>query len=110
MQKLSGKSLLLVSFTLFSMFFGAGNLIFPPHLGAQAGVNLWPAFAGLAVSAVGLPIAGVVAVAQAGGLDKLASRVHRCLPWCSPFWCIFPSGPALPFPAPPVPPSRCWCR
>ena len=32
MQKLSGKSLLLVSFTLFSMFFGAGNLIFPPHL------------------------------------------------------------------------------
>ena len=60
MQKLSGKSLLLVSFTLFSMFFGAGNLIFPPHLGAQAGVNLWPAFAGLAVSAVGLPIAGVV--------------------------------------------------
>ena len=36
MQKLSGKSLLLVSFTLFSMFFGAGNLIFPPHLGAQA--------------------------------------------------------------------------
>ena len=35
MQKLSGKSLLLVSFTLFSMFFGAGNLIFPPHLGAR---------------------------------------------------------------------------
>ena len=48
MQKLSGKNLLLVSFTLFSMFFGAGNLIFPPHLGAQAGTSLWPAFAGLA--------------------------------------------------------------
>ena len=74
MQKLSGKNLLLVGFTLFSMFFGAGNLIFPPHLGAQAGVNLWPAFAGLAVSAVGLPIAGVVAVARAGGLDRLAGR------------------------------------
>ena len=76
MQKLSGKNLLLVGFTLFSMFFGAGNLIFPPHLGAQAGTSLWPAFAGLAVSAVGLPIAGVVAVARAGGLDKLAGRVH----------------------------------
>ena len=50
MQKLSGKNLLLVGFTLFSMFFGAGNLIFPPHLGAQAGTSLWPAFAGLAVS------------------------------------------------------------
>lgn len=75
-QKLSGRNLLLVGFTLFSMFFGAGNLIFPPHLGAQAGANLWPAFAGLSVSAIGLPIAGVVAVARAGGLDKLASRVH----------------------------------
>lgn len=76
MQKLSGKKRLLVGFTLFSMFFGAGNLIFPPHLGAQAGTNFWPAFAGFAVSAIGLPIAGVVAVAKAGGLDQLASRVH----------------------------------
>ena len=75
-EKLSGRDLLLVGFTLFSMFFGAGNLIFPPHLGAEAGANLWPAFAGLAVSAIGLPIAGVVAVARAGGLEKLAGRVH----------------------------------
>ena len=41
MQKLSGKSLLLVSFTLFSMFFGAGNLIFPVHLGQLAGSHFW---------------------------------------------------------------------
>ncbi len=32
-QALRGKKLLLVGFTLFSMFFGAGNLIFPPFLG-----------------------------------------------------------------------------
>ena len=76
MQDLRGKKLVLLGFTLFSMFFGAGNLIFPPHLGAQAGANLWPAFAGFAVSAIGLPIMGVAAVANAGGLDRLASRVH----------------------------------
>ena len=40
-QALRGKKLLLVGFTLFSMFFGAGNLIFPPFLGAQAGTALW---------------------------------------------------------------------
>ena len=34
---LRGKKQLLIGFTLFSMFFGAGNLIFPPYLGAQAG-------------------------------------------------------------------------
>ena len=74
MQDLRGKKLVLLGFTLFSMFFGAGNLIFPPHLGAQAGANLWPAFAGFAVSAIGLPIMGVAAVANADGLDRLASR------------------------------------
>ena len=75
-QALKGRKLVLVGFTLFSMFFGAGNLIFPPDLGAKAGVNLWPAFLGLAISAVGLPVAGVIAVARADGLDKLAGRVH----------------------------------
>ena len=75
-QALRGKKLLLVGFTLFSMFFGAGNLIFPPFLGAQAGTALWLAFAGFAVSAIGLPIAGVAAVARAGGLPVLAGRVH----------------------------------
>ena len=75
-KALKGRKLLLVGFTLFSMFFGAGNLIFPPDLGAKAGVNFWPAFLGLALSAVGLPVAGIIAVARADGLDKLAGRVH----------------------------------
>ena len=76
MKKQDGKQLLLVGFTLFSMFFGAGNLIFPPGLGAQAGIHTWPAMAGMAISAVGLPVLGVVAVARSGGLDALGGRVH----------------------------------
>ncbi len=76
MQKLNRRSLLLVGFTLFSRFFGAGNLIFPPYLGAQAGADAWLAFVGFAVSAIGLPVIGVIAVARAGGLSELAGRVH----------------------------------
>ena len=109
MQDLRGKKLVLLGFTLFSMFFGAGNLIFPPHLGAQAGANLWPAFAGFAVSAIGLPIMGVAAVANAGGLDRLAGST-RSLPSPLRFWSISPSGPASPSPARPALRSRCWCR
>ena len=71
MKKLTSKQYLIIASLIFGMFFGAGNLIFPPHLGAQAGANLWPAFAGFAVSAIGLPIMGVAAVANAGGLDRL---------------------------------------
>ena len=84
MQKLSGRKLLLIGFTLFSMFFGAGNLIFPPDLGAKAGIHFWPAFLGLAISAVGLPVAGVVAVAPGpqGRREKIwqARGTPRCLP------------------------------
>ena len=73
---LTHKRRLLVGVTLFSMFFGAGNLIFPPFLGAQAGQAAAPALLGFCLSAVGLPILGVVAVARAGGLPVLAGRVH----------------------------------
>lgn len=76
MRQLRGRNLLFIGFTLFSMFFGAGNLIFPPFLGAQAGTNTWFAFAGFALSAIGFPILGVVAVARSGGLGSLAGRVH----------------------------------
>lgn len=76
MERLRGKNLLLVGFTLFSMFFGAGNLIFPPFLGAQAGTAAWPAMVGFAVTAIGFPILGVIEVAKSGGLQHLAGRVH----------------------------------
>lgn len=33
------KNKILIGITLFSMFFGAGNLIFPPFLGAEAGTS-----------------------------------------------------------------------
>ena len=98
MQDLRGKKLVLLGFTLFSMFFGAGNLIFPPHLGAQAGANLWSAFAGFAVSAIGLPIMGVAAVANAGGLDRLASRVHPKFALAFAILVYLSIGPCLAIP------------
>ncbi|MED0668447.1 branched-chain amino acid transport system II carrier protein [Bacillus badius] len=76
MKYLSKKDMLFISLMLFSLFFGAGNLIFPPFLGQSAGTSLWPSMAGFILSAVGLPILGVVAVAKANGLHSLASRVH----------------------------------
>ena len=57
-----------MAFTFFSMFFGAGNLIFPPFVGAQAGAATVPAIIGFIVSA-GTP------AAFAGGFDELARRV-----------------------------------
>lgn len=97
-QALKGRKLMLIGFTLFSMFFGAGNLIFPPDLGAKAGVNFWPAFLGLAISAVGLPVAGVIAVARADGLDKLAGRVHPVFAQVFMILIYLSIGPCLAIP------------
>lgn len=97
-QALKGRKLFLVGFTLFSMFFGAGNLIFPPDLGAKAGTNFWPAFLGLAISAVGLPVAGVIAVARADGLDKLAGRVHPVFAQVFMILIYLSIGPCLAIP------------
>ena len=78
-MKLTARQRVVMTFTFFSMFFGAGNLIFPPFVGAQAGTGAVPATVGFIVSAVGLPILGVVAVTFAGGFDALAGRVSpRC--------------------------------
>ena len=74
-MKLSKKSLLVVSFMLFSLFFGAGNLIFPPFLGQNAGSNMVPAILGFLITAVILPVLGVVVVAKFDGLDKLSGKV-----------------------------------
>ena len=98
MQKLHGKDLLFVGFTLFSMFFGAGNLIFPPFLGAQAGTNAWFAFLGFALSAIGLPVLGVIAIARAGGLSTLAGRVHPRFAAVFTLLCYLSIGPCLAIP------------
>lgn len=74
-MKLSKRNLLVVSVMLFALFFGAGNLIFPPFLGQNAGANTLPAMVGFLATAVVLPVLGVVVVARFDGLEKLGRQV-----------------------------------
>ena len=74
-MKLSKKKMVLMSFMLFSLFFGAGNLIFPPFLGQNAGEKMPFAIAAFLITAVILPVLGVIVVAKFDGLDKLARKV-----------------------------------
>ena len=76
-MKLTKRNMLLVSFMLFSLFFGAGNLIFPPFLGQNAGSSTPAAMAGFLMTAVVLPVLGVVVVARFDGLDKLSAQVGK---------------------------------
>ena len=76
-MKLGKRNKVLVSFMLFSLFFGAGNLIFPPFLGQNAGSATLPAMLGFLLTAVVLPVLGVIVVARFDGLDRLAQQVGR---------------------------------
>lgn len=98
LMKLSKKHRLVTAFTFFSMFFGAGNLIFPPLMGAQAQSAVLPATIGFIVSAVGLPILGVLAVASAGGFEHLASRVSPRFATILAFVIIMAIGPCFAIP------------
>ena len=87
-QKLSGRDYTYVASMLFGMFFGAGNLIFPVHMGQMAGSNIWPAIIGFCVTGVGLPLLGVAAlgISRSGGLFELGSRVGK--PYSMFFTCL----------------------
>lgn len=97
-QKLSRHNLVFIGFTLFSMFFGAGNLIFPPFLAAEAGTSAWLAMTGFLISAVGLPVLGVAAVALSGGLPSLAGKVHPSFAFVFTLLIYLSIGPCLAIP------------
>lgn len=67
---------LVTGLMLFALFFGAGNLIFPPMLGASAGDRLPAVMAGFLITGVLLPLVAVIAVSTSGeGILGLARRV-----------------------------------
>lgn len=71
------KETVFIGLMLFSMFFGAGNLIFPPFLGMEAGTSFWLAISGFIVTGVGLPFVVLAAMSLVkGGAQALGSRVH----------------------------------
>lgn len=67
MVRLTPFDLLALGFMTFALFLGAGNIIFPPLAGLQAGLHLQPAALGFLITAVGLPLLTIVALARVGG-------------------------------------------
>lgn len=61
------KETLVTAFALFSLFFGAGNLILPPQLGFKSGGFWWLVTIGFCISAVLIPILGIMAHAKLQG-------------------------------------------
>ena len=95
---LKRKEMLLISFMLFSLFFGAGNLIFPPFLGQSAASSSMSALAGFLITAVVLPVLGVIVVAQFDGLDLLAKKAGKTFALIFTILIYVSIGPGLGIP------------
>lgn len=73
-QTLKVSDIAALGFMLFAFFLGAGNIIFPPLAGQLAGSHFMSAMEGFLLTAVGLPLISIIAVALSGGTWEHLSR------------------------------------
>lgn len=66
-MEIKRKDIIVCGFALFAIFFGAGNMIFPPYLGVEAGDRWFTAAIGFLLSDPVLPVLGVIVTARLGG-------------------------------------------
>ncbi|MCB2340592.1 branched-chain amino acid transport system II carrier protein [Clostridium estertheticum] len=98
-MKSSTKHSLIIGFALFAMFFGAGNLIFPPFLGKAAGSAYFTSITGFLITGVGLPLIGIIACAKINGTyEKMANRVGKKFAVITSVALILVIGPLLAIP------------
>ncbi|MDB5980523.1 MAG: brnQ [Pseudomonas sp.] len=94
MKVLKGQDILALGFMTFALFVGAGNIIFPPIVGLQAGPHVWLAALGFLITAVGLPVITVVALAKVGGaMDALSSPIGKVAGGLLAAVCYLAVGP-----------------
>ncbi len=92
------KNILVTGFALFSMFFGAGNLILPPYLGFNAGPDWLLVTIGFVITAVVIPIFGIIAHSKLQG--TMYDFGKKVSPLFSSFFCLLVYGICIVLPSP----------
>ncbi|TMM29814.1 branched-chain amino acid transport system II carrier protein [Polaribacter aestuariivivens] len=92
------KEIWIAGFALFSLFFGAGNLILPPSLGANSGSDWWIVVFGFVLTAVTIPILAIFAHAKLQG--TLYDFGKKVSPLFSTVYCLLIYLIAIAIPSP----------
>lgn len=92
------KETLVIAFALFSLFFGAGNLILPPLLGFESGELWWLVTLGFGLSAVLIPIFGILAHARLQG--TMLDFAYKVSPTFSIIYCYIVYAISISLPSP----------
>lgn len=92
------RDMLVIGFALFSMFFGAGNVIFPPYLGLSSGPEWLVGFLSYFLADIGLAMLAMFAILRQGSPEGITSplgRIPSTVLMCMIVLCI---GPMLAIP------------
>ena len=92
-RKNTAADIVVVGFALFSMFFGAGNVIFPPFLGMEAGSQWLAGFSTYFIADIGLAMMGMFALLRVGSSEKVLERAGEIpaeILMCAIILCIGP--------------------
>lgn len=84
---------IVVGFALFAMFFGAGNVVFPPYIGMHAGEQWANGFLFYFIADIGLALVAMFAILHAGGADNITGRIGHVASkvlMCAVILCIGP--------------------
>lgn len=99
MKKLKLSQIISVSMMLFAIFFGAGNMIFPPAMGQLAGTNFLPALAGFVLTDAGIAILGITAVVLVGSsMSDLGGLISKRFALCLSIGVYLLIGPLFALP------------
>ena len=92
------KQTFITAFALFSLFFGAGNLILPPSLGVNAGFDWALVTFGFAITAVLIPVLGILAHARLQG--TMFDFGKKISPLFSSVYCVIVYAISIALPSP----------
>ncbi|MBT8261959.1 MAG: branched-chain amino acid transport system II carrier protein, partial [Bacteroidia bacterium] len=92
------KQIVITAFALFSLFFGAGNLVLPPFLGYNAGVSWFWVAIGFAISAVVIPILAIYGHARLQG--TMLDFGKKVSPWFAITYSVFVYAISVSLPSP----------
>ena len=70
-------NMMVVGFALFSMLFGAGNVIFPPYLGLGCGSQWVRGFLYYFLADIGLALCCLFAIARRGGHEEIIGHLGK---------------------------------
>lgn len=96
MKKVLRSDIILTGLAIFSMLFGGGNLMYPLEVGMQSGSHLFMGLCGFIITAILLPLAGLIGmILFNGNVDAFFNRLGKPVGQTVLGICVLVIGPLI---------------